>query len=111
MTMIATQGRRVTRLLGLGADDQAVAAPVDPPSDEVGAIDSVGYLLPDGTRVSVYEFDGWEEADAAETALRAGATARQATSINGLLVLLATVPDDGDAGRLAKVVSRFAGRE
>jgi hypothetical protein len=109
--------QRAGSLLGLRryGDDVTETDPSPAPS-AVGAGSGVGYAWKSaGVAASVYLFDSYDEASAAETRLRAEAEPSRAVAgtVNGPLLMWATAAaDDPEAGKLLRQLRQsFAGRE
>lgn len=113
--------QRAGSLLGLRryGDDVTETDPSPAPS-AIGARSGAGYAWSSTAVVaSVYLFDSYDEASAAETRMRGeadaqdGASRAVAGSVNGPLLLWATAEaDDPEAGRLLRQLRQsFAGRE
>jgi len=117
MRMAISQQRRVTALLGLTGDGDAVEVVASPPGESLGALETVAYSWPGhGAQANVYVFDGYSEAAAARQALSAAAdreTVKIESTVNGGLLLWATaeIGDEWSEARIDGMAQRFAGRE
>lgn len=109
--------RRIAALLGVAADSADSAIDPSPTPESLGALYAESYSWPEtSTRATVYVFEDYWGADAADAILRArgdrdGATT--ALSINGPLLFWGTAHagDDPGAEKLQDLSSRFAGEE
>ena len=117
MTASDQTHRRIVALLGVRADSAADAVEPAPSAADVKAVSAVAYRWIDSSaRATVYAFDSYRSADAAEAGLRASASAAELTtrsSVNGSLLFWGTADADDERGalRLDDLASRFAGKE
>lgn len=117
MTSLTAQRSRILALLGLTGDTDVRETDPVPTAEDVDAAEAIAFDWPgEQAHVTVYDFEDYEDADAAQQQLRtlAGGTDLEVrTTVNGALLLWATAPA-GDATALARIdglPSRFAGRE
>jgi hypothetical protein len=95
-----------SRIEALLQVEDASAADVSPPAEELGAESGVAYRWPDGVLATVYEFASYDAANAARSLVEA-----DDTSVNGGLLLAVSAPEGTSQFRVLEIVSRFAGKE
>lgn len=117
MSMAISEQRRVTALLGLTGDTDAVEVEASPTGESLDALETVAYSWPGhGAQANVYVFDGYSAAAAALRALNAAVDREIVTvesTVNGGLLLWATaeIGDEWSQTRIDGMAQRFAGRE
>jgi hypothetical protein len=116
MTFDEKYRKRAEVLLGLRhQEDEILPADANPSPAALGAQAGLGYAWKSSSvRASVYLFDSYDNASAAEKRLQADPPGDQvASTINGPLLMWATADrdDDGAGDILLQLRESFAGRE
>lgn len=117
MTSITAQRDRILALLDLTDDAELRETDPVPTAEDVDAVDAIAFDW-DGEQahITVFEFDGYDDAAAAQQQLQGFAEQTDlavVTTLNGGLLLWATAPGDDPAARarIDGLASSFAGRE